>query len=105
MKQRGLARLDLLQVVKRKTRQADQPRHQEQQGHRPEGGGRAAQVSGPAPGRASEQVTDEIGDDGLNDSPPGEAPPYDDASHAILPVRPAGWSRTRRPWTRVSTRR
>ena len=42
MEQRGLACLDLLEVVERKPGQADQTRHEEQQCHRAEGGCRAA---------------------------------------------------------------
>ena len=86
MQQRSLPGLDLLQVVERKSRQTDQPGHEEEEGHRAEGRRRAAQVSSPVAGRGAEHEAEEVGGDGLDQPASREPAGQDDASHAILPV-------------------
>src|SRR5439155_22182782 len=105
VEQRGLAGLDLLQVVQREGRQADQAGHDQEHAHRDQGWGCAAGVADPVPGGATEEVADEIGGHRHDHAAARKPRLHEDASHAILPVWPAGWSRTRRPWTRVRTRR
>src|SRR5882672_12444695 len=104
MKQRGLAGLDGFQVVERESDQADHARQQKEQRHGAERGRSAADVAEPISGGAAKEVAENVGGDDSNQDSPRKPALYDVASHAILPVRPAGWSRTSLPCTRVRTR-
>src|SRR5205085_6876597 len=64
-----------------------------------------AKVACPVAGGTLEQVAKDVLGHGRDYGSPGEVGAHDDASHAILPICPAGWSRTSRPSTSVSTRR
>src|SRR6267378_4266030 len=105
MQHRRLAGFNLFQVVESESAQSDDSRQKQKKSHRPERGRGAAHVPEPVPRSAPKDVAKDIRGDDLHHPPPREPSSHDDASHASLPVRPAGWSRTRRPWTSVSTRR
>src|SRR5207247_614422 len=105
VQERSLASLDHLQVVQGETCEADKARHEEQQGHRTQCRRRTPDVAPPVAGGGTEHQADKIGRDRLDQPASREPARYDDASHAILPVCPAGWSRTNLPSTSVTTRR
>src|SRR5207244_12063554 len=83
----------------------DRARDEEQKGHRTQCRRRAPDVAPPVASGRTEHQADKIGRDRLDQPASREPARYDDASHAILPVCPAGWSRTNLPSTSVTTRR